>query len=300
MQAAPGECKAEGAGNRKDLAAAPGYGSHGGMVSASESPVPPSGRVVTAETLAVAPEVLGRPLAEPWRRLAGMGLDLLVVGALSLLAKPFLGLATGVLLLVLLGNSAQAAMAQKVVRWVCRAVGAVVIVLAVLALGHVGALFSGRVQVENIADREPSAVAIEQIVVPPNASYGELQSASRRLSAQVERLRAENEALRGAKRSWVYQTRSLVESMGVTFGWAGVYFTLIAGLTNGRSAGKFLVRTRAVKVNGQPLKFFDAFIRQGGYVAGVAMGLIGFLKLLWEPNRQAVEDRIASTVVVKV
>ena len=34
-------------------------------------------------------------------------------------------------------------------------------------------------------------------------------------------------------------------------------------------------------------------------MAGVAMGLIGFLKLLWEPNRQAVEDRIAATVVVK-
>jgi hypothetical protein len=40
-------------------------------------------------------------------------------------------------------------------------------------------------------------------------------------------------------------------------------------------------------------------LRQGGYVAGVAMGMIGFLKVLWEPNRQAVEDRIAGTVVVK-
>ena len=48
-----------------------------------------------------------------------------------------------------------------------------------------------------------------------------------------------------------------------------------------------------------PFTFFDAFVRNGGYVAGVAMGLTGFLKLLWEPNRQAVEDRIASTVVVK-
>jgi uncharacterized RDD family membrane protein YckC len=49
-----------------------------------------------------------------------------------------------------------------------------------------------------------------------------------------------------------------------------------------------------------PFTFFDAFVRHGGYVAGVAMGLTGFLRLLWEPNRQAVEDRIAGTVVVKV
>ena len=38
----------------------------------------------------------------------------------------------------------------------------------------------------------------------------------------------------------------------------------------------------------------------GGYVAGVAMGMTGFLNLLWEPNRRAVEERIAGTVVVKV
>ena len=54
-----------------------------------------------------------------------------------------------------------------------------------------------------------------------------------------------------------------------------------------------------MRINHAPLTYFDAFIRSGGYVAGVAMGMIGFLKLLWEPNRQAVEDRIAGTVVIK-
>ena len=88
--------------------------------------------------------------------------------------------------------------------------------------------------------------------------------------------------------------------LGVTFGWAGIYFTLLAGLLNGRTLGKFIFRIRAVKINGTPFTYFDGFIRQGGYVAGVALGMLGFLKLLWEPNRQAVEDRIAATVVVKV
>ena len=74
---------------------------------------------------------------------------------------------------------------------------------------------------------------------------------------------------------------------------------LAAMLVNGRTLGKLLLGIRAVKVNGAKFTYFDAFVRQGGYVAGVAMGMIGFLKLLWEPNRQAVEDRIAATVVVK-
>jgi uncharacterized RDD family membrane protein YckC len=60
-----------------------------------------------------------------------------------------------------------------------------------------------------------------------------------------------------------------------------------------------LLGIRAAKTDGLPFTFFDAFVRHGGYVAGVAMGLTGFLRLLWEPNRQAVEDRIAGTVVVK-
>ena len=54
-----------------------------------------------------------------------------------------------------------------------------------------------------------------------------------------------------------------------------------------------------MRINGSPLISFDAFIRNGGSIAGVARGLIGFLNLPREPNRQAVVDRIATTVVVR-
>jgi hypothetical protein len=46
------------------------------------------GRVVTAATLTPAAAVLGQPLAEPWRRLAAIAFDLLLVAALSILARP--------------------------------------------------------------------------------------------------------------------------------------------------------------------------------------------------------------------
>ena len=259
----------------------------------------PSAKVVTADTLTVAAGVLGQPLAEPWRRLAGMLVDLAVIGALSLLAKPFLAAATGLLLIVLLGNATPVPAVLKVLRLICRCAGAVVIIFSVLALGHVSPLRTGGLHLDSLVGEAESAVAHETISVSPNASGAEWRDASQRLAEQVDALKAENKELRATSKSWVGQTRAFVGAMGVTFGWAGFYFTLLTGLTNGRTVGKYALRTRVLKINATPVKFFDAFIRQGGYVAGVAMGMIGFLKLLWDPNRQAVEDRIASTVVVK-
>lgn len=263
-------------------------------------PAPKPVRVVTADTLMVAPAVLGRPLAAPGQRLAGMAIDLVVIGALSWLAKPCLGLATGAMLLVLLGNGAHVPTGQRVLRWICRIGGAAMIILAVLNLAQSSSLLSGKLHLDAIDTEEVAAAPLRSVIVPPTATSAELRAANRELAEQVEMLRDENKKLRAAPHSLVGRTQATIRAMGVTFGWAGVYFTLFAGLTNGRTLGKLLVRTRVVKINGTPLKFFDAFIRQGGYVAGVAMGLIGFLKLLWEPNRQAVEDRIASTVVVKI
>src|SRR5688572_3265064 len=73
-------------------------------------------RVVTPEALGVAPSALGMPLADPWRRFAAMLVDLTAVGLLSLLSGPWLGLATGAMLLVLFGNSPEAPFVLKAVR----------------------------------------------------------------------------------------------------------------------------------------------------------------------------------------
>jgi hypothetical protein len=103
-------------------------------------PEQPSGRVVTPATLSASPSILGLPLASPWRRLVAMIVDLSAVGLLSLLSGPWLGLATGGMLIVLFGNSREAPLALKAVRMVCRVLGAIVVLLSVLALGHVSLL----------------------------------------------------------------------------------------------------------------------------------------------------------------
>ena len=269
------------------------------MTAAPAKPAPATGRVVTADTLAVAPSVMGRPLAGPGQRFAAMAVDLVAVGLLSLLATPWLGLATGALLLLLFGNDPAAPIALKAVRWSCRALGLVVVAMSVLALGHVPLLRKSGLELDAFTGKPPSAAMTATISISPNASAGELRTATGQLQQQVDDLKAEHRELQAASTSWVYGARAFANALGVTFGWSGVYFTLVAGALGGRTLGKLLLRTRAVKINGTPFTFFDGFVRQGGYVAGVAMGLIGFLKLLWEPNRQAVEDRIAGTVVAR-
>lgn len=267
-------------------------------MSAVSTP-PASGRLVSADTLAVAPAVLGRPLAEPWRRLAAIAVDIVAVAALSLLSAPCLGLATGALLLCLFGNSAQVPLAMKAVRTLCRALGAILALVSVLALGHVSLFRDQALQLDVFTGRAPSAAMANTLSVAPEASSAELRTAVARLQEQVESLKEEHREMQKTRASLVTQARAVANALGVTFGWSGVYFTLCAGALGGRTIGKLLLKTRAVKTNGLPFTCFDAFVRQGGYVAGVAMGLIGFLKLLWEPNRQTVEDRIAGTVVVR-
>ncbi|MES2692227.1 MAG: RDD family protein [Verrucomicrobiota bacterium] len=267
------------------------------MPAASEKP---ASRPVTAETLTASPAVLGQPLAEPWRRLAGIAIDLGLITALSILSRPWLGLATGAMLLVLFGNSASVPLPLKLVRTACRALGLTLAVLSAIALGHVSAFRSSTFNLEALTgDRKESAAMRESVHLSPNPSTGELQQAADRLQRQVSDLKKENREWQESSGSWHLQIRAFLTALGVTFGWSGVYFTLFAGGLGGRTPGKFFLGTRALKINGHPFTFFDAFVRHGGYIAGVAMGMTGFLNLLWDPNRRAVEDRIAGTVVVK-
>lgn len=50
---------------------------------------------------------------------------------------------------------------------------------------------------------------------------------------------------------------------------------------------------------GGRLTWWDAFTRFGGYAASTFTGLLGFLEILWDANRQGLHDRIAGTVVVR-
>lgn len=95
------------------------------------------------------------------------------------------------------------------------------------------------------------------------------------------------------------QIKALAEDAGITFFWSTLYFTALPGLYRGRTLGKALLRLRIVRLDGRRLSVWNAFERHGGYLAGLATGLLGFAQIWWDANRQGIQDKIAGTVVIR-
>jgi len=100
--------------------------------------------------------------------------------------------------------------------------------------------------------------------------------------------------------SIVKLVQGIIEDLGLGFGWAAFYFTVLTALWHGQTIGKKALGIRVLQLDGTPLTLFDSFERYGGYGAGIATGMLGFLQIYWDPNRQAIHDRISSTVVIDI
>jgi uncharacterized RDD family membrane protein YckC len=88
--------------------------------------------------------------------------------------------------------------------------------------------------------------------------------------------------------------------MGLSlFAWLA-YLTLLEAFWHGQSLGKKLTGIRVAKVDGAPIGFTEALVRN---VLRVVDGLIFYLVgaiLVWRsPRKQRLGDRVAGTVVVK-
>ncbi len=86
--------------------------------------------------------------------------------------------------------------------------------------------------------------------------------------------------------------------LGLGLGWAAFYFTFATALFEGRTIGKKLFGAQVVRIDAQPLTLWQSFERYGGYSAGIATGLLGFVQIYWDANRQSIHDKISETVVV--
>lgn len=267
-------------------------------VNPDTRPAARKGRSIRSEALQLSPALQEAVLATPLQRILGIGIDLIVIATLSVLAGPILGVFTGLTVASLGSRRVSDARFWLVFRWILIGLGGMVALLS-------GFLVAGapivRTNAFNIATDSKQETAQETYMLPPNPSYSELQQAVARLEKRSESLSAENKALRERDlgKSLLTTTADFGRTLGLTFGWAGVYFTLCTAWLGGRTFGKFLVRTRVMRLDGRPITPMDAFIRNGGYAAGLATGLIGFMSVLWDPNRRAIEDKIAWTVVVR-
>jgi hypothetical protein len=129
------------------------------------------------------------------------------------------------------------------------------------------------------------------------ATITTLQAEVRRLKRQLARERTAAEEAAAAEH-WRERLRRLGLEFGIGYGWALVYFTMLPVWWRGQTVGKRLLGLRAVELTGKPMTPLLSFKRFGGYLAGMATGGLGFLQLLWDPNRQALQDKAAHTVVV--
>ncbi len=147
-------------------------------------------------------------------------------------------------------------------------------------------------------ERVDSIERVERVDVPEAAEIREEVS---RRTAEARRLSARQDEAgdRGRRTGILGFLRRIAEDLGIGIGWAGAYFTLFTVLLRGGTPGKRLLGIRVVRLSGEPIGWWAAFSRFGGYAAGFATGLLGFLQLFWDANRQGVHDKIVGTVVVR-
>ncbi|MDP2528493.1 MAG: RDD family protein [Candidatus Palauibacterales bacterium] len=122
---------------------------------------------------------------------------------------------------------------------------------------------------------------------------------------RIRKLRSSNEDLQKElaqarkQPSIIGFLKSIANDLGFGFGWLGLYFTAIPVFWRGQTPGKRLMGIRTVRLSGEKIGWWSSFSRFGGYAAGLATGLLGFLQILWDANRQGIQDQIAGTVVVR-
>lgn len=156
-------------------------------------------------------------------------------------------------------------------------------------------LLEGVLELTELNGSEKTAL-LTQYVAEPDA--GEAKAAVTPVAEKAEGSYSILDKLKNSDYSLIKWVKGILADFGLGYGWAMAYFTLYISWNNGQTIGKLLTRIRVVQLDNQPLTLWAAFSRQGGYGAGFATGLIGFAQILWDPNRQAIQDKVASTVVI--
>lgn len=78
-----------------------------------------------------------------------------------------------------------------------------------------------------------------------------------------------------------------------------VYEALLIAFWNGQTIGKKAMGIRVVARGGQPVSVGMAFVRSLMKIVSGAVLLLGYLWMLWDPNKQTWHDKVADTYVVR-
>jgi len=75
------------------------------------------------------------------------------------------------------------------------------------------------------------------------------------------------------------------------------YYVFFIGW-KGATPGKMLLKIKVVRPDGQPVGYGQSFLRYIGYMASSIILGIGYLMAIWDDEKRALHDRIASTRVI--
>ena len=148
------------------------------------------------------------------------------------------------------------------------------------------------------ATDDSAATEPDSVVHALQALNTELRTENAEMEEEVESLQRALEEERESGGRITGIIRAAADDLGIGFGWAAVYFTCFLALWRGQTPGKRMLGLRVIRLNGKPMTWWIAFERFGGYTASLSTGLLGFVQILWDRNRQGIHDKVAETVVV--
>jgi hypothetical protein len=255
---------------------------------------------VRPEALNVTPQLLGAPLAPHGKRAAAMGVDVALIGLLSSTGMFWMVAGIGALVVQLRTPTPGRPRSRRVLMWMALAV------LLLVAFDQGSDWWAHRDDPPRAAaaarDDDDDDVAAAATAASANAASAALLAAGRQHAQDAARIQALEAQLAEARKprplQWRDEALHRLHKLGLRFGWAIAYFSLLPFWWKGQTVGKRLFGLRVVHLAGKPLGVMDCFGRYGGYAAGLATGGIGLAQVLWDPNRQAVQDKLAHTVVI--
>ena len=228
---------------------------------------------ITSYAFGVSDELLGKALARPLRRLMSIFVDLLVVSSLTLMSTTVM--AACICVVSTIGSiKARKSDAKSGSKPFASKVLAAAAILSALAF-IIGLTFNDI-----------------------DLNVGSTEVVERSIQSETESEDTVTEQNTVQDLSFVAWVKAALSDLGLGFGWAALYFSVFTAWFNGQTFGKVLFRIRVVKIDGDELSLWESFGRYGGYSAGVATGLLGFLQIYWDPNRQTIHDKISETVVI--
>ncbi|MFT4940516.1 MAG: hypothetical protein ACI88A_003572 [Paraglaciecola sp.] len=133
-----------------------------------------------------------------------------------------------------------------------------------------------------------------------NASNTALKSPNTDTNQQADNVTKSAVNNTGKEKDFMEWVEKVAEDFGWGVGWALFYFSLFTAWWKGQTPGKRLMGIKVIKLNGNVLNLWESFGRYGGYSAGLATGLSGFLQVYWDPNRQAIQDKVSETFVINL